>query len=299
MRLEVAPRVAVSLALVLVLGAGSPLRNDRWPEFSPDGSHIAFQRSQYGHMDVFVTDVNESAPIPITRGKDDVLSMSPAWFPDGKHLVFTTTDMKGTAGSGYFYEVSSSGGEAQQLSQGAERGRSISPDGTRLLFLTKNWQVASLDIATGRTTVLSEPPKGTLDSDPAWSADGMKIAFGCGYDSTAKVPATGICVMDPDGRNRHMIAHWPGADEWPTWSPDGKQIAFQADSPDFTSGQIIVCKTDEADCRAITQRTGYKVNETPSWSSDGTWIAFQVQTQTGYRVALIHPDGSGFRVLFP
>jgi Tol biopolymer transport system component len=79
-----------------------------------------------------------------------------------------------------------------------------------------------------------------------------------------------------------------------TWSPDGKFIAFQADSKDFTVGSIVVGDVESGRTVEISVATGFALNETPAWSPDGRWIAFQVKTEDGYRIALMHPDGSNF-----
>ena len=38
-----------------------------------------------------------------------------------------------------------------------------------------------------------------------------------------------IYVMDTDGGNLQNLTNAPGDDEYPSWSPDGKQIVFTAD----------------------------------------------------------------------
>lgn len=56
------------------------------------------------------------------------------------------------------------------------------------------------------------------DWDPISSPDGNKIAWGSGgqYDS-------GIWLMNADGTNQHLLIKDGG---YPTWSSDGKRIAF-------------------------------------------------------------------------
>ena len=59
-----------------------------------------------------------------------------------------------------------------------ERERSVSPDGSSVLFLTRDWEIAQLSFSTGVITILSHPPYGTWDLEAAWSPDGKAIAFG-------------------------------------------------------------------------------------------------------------------------
>jgi Tol biopolymer transport system component len=79
----------------------------------------------------------------------------------------------------------------------------------------------------------------------------------------------------------------------PSWSPDGKWIAFASDYADTTIfGQfdIYVIGADGENMRRITYG-GYSWD--PAWSPDGEWIAY-VANQGIFRM---HPDGSGTEAL--
>ena len=72
---------------------------------------------------------------------------------------------------------------------------------------------------------------------------------------------------------------------------------FQADSEGFSQGSIVVADLADGTANDISRATGYALNETPAWSPDGRWIAFQVKARDGYRIGVMHPNGSGFRLL--
>jgi TolB protein len=123
---------------------------------------------------------------------------------------------------------------------------------------------------TGETALTTSP-----GSDPAWSADGQKIAFG--YQG-------GIAVMNADGTGEKQLTIG-SADSHPTWSPDGKKIAFTRDV--MGSAEVMVMKSDGTGVKALTP--GY----TPAWSPDGTTIAF-----TGdCGIDTISPGGTGWAML--
>ncbi len=297
-------RVPFAAAIALIAIALLPLKtpavpsvHDCWPAFAPDGRWIAFQRSQGTSMDIYVVTVNGRVLRRLTHNAPGVLAMSPVWLPDGRHVLYTTTDATSEYPSGSFYEISSQGAAPKALAPAGARGRSVSPDGSTLLFLTRAWEVAQLDLKTGGITVLNRPSRGTWDTEAAWSPDGKQIAFGCNLSPAATVGRSDICIMNAGGTNRRVLAHESGAAEWVTWSPDGTQVAFQRDGNSYTTGAIVVHDLRTGAERVISTNTGYALNETPAWSPDGTWIALQVKTARGYRIALMRPDGSAFRLL--
>jgi hypothetical protein len=68
------------------------------------------------------------------------------------------------------------------------------------------------------------------DEHPAWSPDGERIAY-VNKDPVADQPnlAGRIYIMDTDGSDRIKISPPHGENAWsPTWSPDGRRIAFSS-----------------------------------------------------------------------
>jgi Tol biopolymer transport system component len=81
----------------------------------------------------------------------------------------------------------------------------------------------------------------------------------------------------------------------PTWSPDGKRIAF-VDRGDV-DGDLYVMNADGTGVKQLTHSSyssGDYGARNPSWSPDGRRIAFAY----GYdRLSVINPDGSGLRTV--
>jgi TolB protein len=77
-------------------------------------------------------------------------------------------------------------------------------------------------------TQLTQTCKPAADNAPAWSPDGQKIVFQRNLGPTDPDPVKGgveIWTMNADGSDQTRLTHYPGRDQDPDWSPDGRTIA--------------------------------------------------------------------------
>jgi len=96
-----------------------------------------------------------------------------------------------------------------------------------------------------------------------------------------------VRVMLPNGtRVRRVVRRAFGVDS-PTWSPDGRRLAYVNSTPgptlyvlDIRTGRTTRVTDDD------TQSALY-----PAWSPDGRWIAFV----NGRDITVVRPNGSGLR----
>jgi dipeptidyl aminopeptidase/acylaminoacyl peptidase len=103
--------------------------------------------------------------------------------------------------------------------------------------------------------VFAAPAKRLLatGTQAAWSPNGAQLAVVAGEGAALQ-------VVDPDGRNRALIAFGPVAS--PDWSPDGRQLVFER------FGWIHTIDADGTDERRLTQ------GRSPAWSPGGRKIVF-------------------------
>ena len=139
---------------------------------------------------------------------------------------------------------------------------------------------------------LTSSPAG--DNFPAWSPDGKKIAFISNRDpapGSGRNPPWHIYVMNADGSGKRRLPVSSGKDSYdlsPSWSPDGRRIAFALDD------EIYVMNADGSGQRRLTTTKGkdaYSVS--PEWSPDGRRIVFERNGD----VFVMNADGSEVRML--
>lgn len=94
-----------------------------------------------------------------------------------------------------------------------------------------------------------------------------------------------ICTVDPDTGAVTNLTNDDAFDSWPSWSPDGTQIAFGSDY------SLYVMNADGTGRRHVTG--GYdRFSMEPAWSPDGTRIAFvSTRGDTDYELYTVPASG--------
>ena len=207
----------------------------------------------------------------------------------------------------YAMDVDGSNLVTLAASAGAEFDGAWSPDGDRVAYRDSTRGINTDDEifvvradGSGRRNITNDPGN---DWGPDWSPDGSTIAF----NSDRSGGMRGYLV-DPDGSNLRLmpIDQWV---EYPSFSPDGTQIAFM--SAIGSNYELFVGDLATGVATRLTDSPGH--DAWPSWSPDGSTIAFtsvrddcsnapreQECWDTGdigphHDIWLIDPDGSNLR----
>ena len=193
-------------------------------------------------------------------------------------------------GSPQIYVATEDGSTIRRLTSGEHPAWSW--DGQRIVL--HRWSAESpSQIVTINVDGTNERVVGRGGFFASWSPDGTKIVYGTGVGA----PDGGIHVMNADGSGVTRIvgdafARSPYDDHvhGPTYSPDGKHIAFVRTNYE-EPWQIYVVSPDGSSPHRVIDGNFIPTQDEPSWSPDGSMLAFQ----TYFGIATVNADGSDLR----
>jgi DNA-binding winged helix-turn-helix (wHTH) protein/Tol biopolymer transport system component len=227
--------------------ANSPEAPVRFAVVSPDGKYLAYSDLTGLYLRVIASGETRRWDVP-----KDFVAAPVSWFPDGTHLLVAR--FEGSTPS--LWKLSLFGAAARKLIDNAGLA-SVSPDGTRIAFVTfptnsgnELWVMAA-DGSNARK--IAEPSRPDVPRNPdssivsfSWSPKGRRIACIERHWFGAFAPATETSTAwtsDQDGGDVHVILKDAFLGSALSWSPDGRIL--------FTSRADTGAERDDEEVRSI------------------------------------------------
>ncbi len=232
------------------------------PQWSPDGSNIAFLADRDKGTQVWVIPVDGGEADKLTNEENDIQYFQ--WSPDGKRIAFVTRDTPKD--------------KTDREKRKKEKFDAIVVDSD---FIYSHLWV--IDVETREKRRLTEGDFSV--SDPQWSPDGASIAFvmsKSGFQESSFIDIsddrhTDIYVVPTAGGAPRQLTTNPGPDANPRWSPDGKLIAYtsSAEQKSWAAKADLMVITPEGGApRDLTKDFFESAGSNPAWAPDGATIYF-------------------------
>jgi Tol biopolymer transport system component len=284
------------------------------PHLSPDGQWVVYTLSKRDMQDkdykstthIWIVKTDGAVSRQMTRGEESCTS--PAWFPDGRSIVFLSSRGKARTGKDddtresrtQVFMMPVDGGEAWQLFEHKENVQAfrISPDSTKIAFTARDsltedekerqekkddavvvdekFRMSHLwvfDIASKKSSRLTEGAFSV--GDFRWSPDSKSIAFVSRPNPKVDVSwDSDIWVVTLKEGTPKKLFENPGPDTSPRWSPDGKTIAFAAHPNAYNStwySKLHLIPAAGGGARVLLEDFDLDFGN-PIWSPDGKTI---------------------------
>jgi TolB protein len=230
------------------------------PDWSPDGSRIAFRRERGGDGAIYTVRADGSG---LTRISDPCRSSceenyTPAFAPDGKAIVFASFDERST------------------------------------------WSIVVAAQDGRKTRIVSLPRSRAAFDGPQFSPDRKKIIFErINHSGSRPKGGRAIFLMNADGSGMKQVTPWKllGGDN-PDWSPNGKWILFHSNVESKKQSQLYLIHSDGSGLKRLTHFKQGTIVTSSSFSPDGKWIVLGASGVGGNAdLYVMRANGGGMRPL--
>lgn len=284
------------------------MRDVRDPQVSPDGRWIAYTvgtvdaEKDKRDTDLWMVSWDGSDRVRLTSTAESSERM-PRWSPDGRYLAFLASrgDEEEKKKGAQVWLLNRSGGEAQKLTdiKGGVSDLAWSPDSKRLALAVEDFDPADDPEKMDNWKRKTKPPI-VID----------RYHFKSDAGGYLKRLYSHLSLFDVESKKLETLTSGAFAESSPSWSPDGKRIAFvskraQPDPDRSLDDNVYVIEARAgAEPKQLTTYHGQDGGR-PAWSPDGKWIAYFQADEAKYyaydmnKLAVVPASGGDARLLTP
>jgi eukaryotic-like serine/threonine-protein kinase len=268
----------------LYTDTGTFLLNYNRLDWSPNGRALAFSEFPekdrgYGGSRIAFLSLQDSTTKQLTSPPEQEGDREPVFSPDGSSVAFIRWPLGGANGD--VFVVSVSGGNPRRLTfDNSCTTPAWTQDGKEIVFSSTTAGLRSL----WRVPVSGGTPQpvtgiGEMAMSPAVAQKGSQLAY---LHFALRNSIWQINLKDEKNALGLPVKRFSsrGINWRPSFSPDGKMVAFESDRMGFSD--IWYCVADGSNCKQLTSL--HATSGTARWSPDGRYIAFESQSQGYYEI---------------
>jgi Tol biopolymer transport system component len=243
------------------------------PRFSNDGQKLAFLRTRGDGLSITIVTIDGKEIMSLPMGDRRIADL--VWDPTSRNsLLYTSSDglWRISLDDRVPQLVSAGIGDKAQLAA-AREGKLVA-----YVDVSQDRDIWECDISPGKAA--SRPRRLIASSrrelTASYSPDGNRIVL-----VSERSGSSQIWVCNADGTNMAQLTSYVDTVlQRPSWSPDGRTIAYTA----VMDAQSRLCLIDVATrkTRVLTPEGPHEL--APTWSRDGQWIYVSVQNEEYWSV---------------
>jgi TolB protein len=224
------------------------------PTWSPDARSIAYTSYRRGYPDIFISLIYQGT-LQTPMDKSGTQNWLPAWSPDGARIAFTSN----RDGNPELYVMNRDGSNLRRVTNhpAIDTTPTWSPTGAQIAFTSDRTSAPQIYVIGADGLNVRRISTDSFCDRPTWSpAPFNELAFVCRTG-----PGFDIKVYDFASAETRQITFGEGSNESPSYSPNGRHLAFTSTRAGKT--QVFTIGRDGKGVRQVT-KTGN--NYTPDWS---------------------------------
>jgi len=241
------------------------------PDWSPDGTEIAFVLGRGPRSDLWIAGSDGSNPRRLLSCSLPCNTISkPDWSPDGTRILVTRDS----------FPLDANG-------------------------VPSTFEFLTVDPANATVTTLFGRRDGVTAEAARWSPDGTRVVFVRSRPNGDGTWGSAVFVADVLQGDERRITPWGLNATYPDWGPTDRIVFSSYDLGSFPgstqAGNLYTIAPDGSDLHAVTTfGANSTVGAQPRWVPDGTAIIFTQVTRNGdpggvRTMTLIAPDGTALR----
>ncbi|HEX2311695.1 MAG TPA: hypothetical protein VHH91_13380 [Vicinamibacterales bacterium] len=224
------------------------------PTWSPDARSIAYTSYRRGYPDIFISLIYQGT-LQTPMDKSGTQNWLPAWSPDGTRISFTSN----RDGNPELYVMNRDGSNLRRITThpAIDTTPTWSPTGAQIAFTSDRTGTPQIYVMGADGLNVRRISTDSFCDRPTWSpAPFNELAFVCRTG-----PGFDIKIYDFASAETRQITFGEGSNESPSYSPNGRHLAFTSTRAGKT--HVFTIGRDGKGVRQVT-KTGN--NYTPDWS---------------------------------